>query len=325
MFPFLVGDIGGTNARFALARQYNTSTKTFEISDVQVFSCSKYSNLESCLELFLDSIQDQENISSACIAIAAPVKSDNIAMTNLSWQFSIDTLRQHFQWQQLNILNDFAAQAYALPYISSTDLIEIKPGEKIERQVKAVMGPGTGLGVAILTPSGSGWIPVSGEGGHVGLAPVTDIEAEVVRLLLRKFSYVSLETVLCGPGLLNLYRTICEIHSKKTQDYSAREITQLAANRTDSLCAETLNVFCSFLGSSAANLALTSGARGGVYLAGGILPNFVDFLLQSPFGQQFIHKGCMSELVQSIPVQLVNTVHPALIGAAAWHFNIDAK
>lgn len=321
MYPFIVGDIGGTNARLGLVEDFNCKDQTFTINHVQVLPCADYSNLDTCLEAYLKTIPKPELVHSACIAIAGPISGDVVAMTNLNWRFSITQLRQHFGWHSLKILNDFAAQACALPYLSAGDLVEIKSGCAVDNAVKAVIGPGTGLGVALLSPVEGIWYPLSGEGGHVAVAPGNALEIEIVRVLLQQFSYVSIEMVLSGPGLVNLYRAICAINGNAAQDISAAHISELGASNKDSNCQATLSVFCSILGNSAGNLALTSGARGGVYLAGGILPRMIDFLQHSAFNQQFANKGCMSHFVESIPVQLVTATQPALIGAAAWQLN----
>lgn len=315
MYPFIVADIGGTNARFALVT--GKDQQKYQLEHIQVLKAAQYPSCAEALQFYLSTLNGIKP-RAACLAIAGPVNGDLVRMTNLSWQFSCTEMAQQFGFEQFLAMNDFAAVAAACSQITDDHLITVKPGVAHSDATKAVFGPGTGLGVAGLVNSNGYWIPVPCEGGHVNLAPSTAFEADVIKAAMSKHGHVSAEVFISGPGLVNLYQAICLVRGAAEQALLPADITRGALQEQDELCLETLHTFCSFAGSFAGNLALTYGATGGIYMAGGILPRLSDFLVSSAFAERFQSKGVMSHYVADIPAQLM--VHPetAFVGAAAW-------
>lgn len=315
MYPFIVADIGGTNARFALVT--GKDQQKYQIAHIHVLKAAQYATCADALQYYLSTLPGIQP-RAACLAIAGPVNGDLVRMTNLSWQFSCTEMAQQFGFDRFLAMNDFAAVAAACSQITDDHLITVKPGIARADATKAVFGPGTGLGVAGLVNSNGYWVPVPCEGGHVNLAPSTLFEAEVIKAAMAKHNHVSAEIFISGPGLVNLYRSICQVRGTAEKELLPADITHGALHEQDELCLETLQTFCSFAGSFAGNLALTYGATGGIYMAGGILPRLSDFLVTSTFAERFQNKGVMSHYVADIPAQLM--VHPetAFVGAAAW-------
>lgn len=310
----LVGDIGGTYARLGIA--------TFPdgvpvIRHESTFTCRAFDSLADCLKQYSTTLP-LDVPTQACLAVAGPVTDDRFTFTNHHWAFSRRHLAGELGLERLEVINDFAAQACAIPILDSSEYRTIRTGYARPDGTIALIGPGTGLGVATLVRCRDQWIPVSGEGGHARLAPHNDLMVEVLALLNREQPYVSLETLLCGSGLLRLYTALARLRGKTPRYDCEKVIVQQGADNSDPLCRETLLEFCALLGSVAGDLALTSGARGGLYLTGGILPRIPDLLEQSDFRRYFTDKGVMSHYMEDIPVHLMTGHAPALLGAAAW-------
>ncbi len=331
MFPYVVADIGGTNARYALVT--GEQNNLYDISAQVTFNCSDFESFTDSLQAYFDHLDHTvfsdgkrgSVIQFACVAIAGPVNGDQVRMTNLSWLFSIAEMESHFGLKKLEVINDFTAQACAINHLSEKDLLPIKmpssSNEVSHSQClgnKAILGPGTGLGVAGLVCTPAGYFPVSGEGGHVDLAPSTDKEIKILQSLQKKMPHISAETLLCGPGLLALYSEVVKLNGRTEICQLPDEVTRNALAKSDEDCVEALSIFCALLGSFSGNVALTLGARSGVYLSGGILPQIREFLLASDFVVRFENKGAMSNFVGDISVSLITHDQPALIGAAAW-------
>ena len=316
MYPLVVADIGGTNARFALVRGLNAKG-SFDLEQQVTFATADYPTMQSCLAAYIEQLQDAAP-KHVCLAIAGPVMGDNIAMTNLSWAWSTSAVKSELGLTRLAVINDFTAQACSLPLLGREDLVEVKAGVEVAGATKAVLGPGTGLGAAGLLPVADKWYPISGEGGHRNLAADTDEEYAIVKHLNAELGHVSLETLLCGSGLLRLHETLAHVRGVAASCESPSDITHAAAAGNDTLALDTVNMFCGMLGSASADLALTMGARGGLYLGGGILPRFGQMLHDSPFVARFKAKGIMSHFVAEIPVNLIVHPHPALLGAVGW-------
>lgn len=315
MYPYIVADIGGTNARFALITGKNNNN--FRIEHIKILSAGDYNSMSEALREYmsgLGSISPQ----AACVAIAGPIVGDRVKMTNLSWEFSCTEIATEFNFRSFRAMNDFAAVAAACSQLSDEHLLNVKPGQGLEDSTKVVFGPGTGLGVAGLVNADGKWLPVPSEGGHVNIAPATGFEADVIKAAISVHGHVSAESFISGPGLRNLYRAICMVKGEEPEDLTPAEISSGAVVGNNESLTQTLTTFCSFCGAFGGNLALTYGAKGGVYIAGGILPRFSDFLIASPFTERFTGKGIMSHFVESIPANLI--VHPetAFVGAAAW-------
>lgn len=315
----IVADIGGTNARFGLVQDF---AQAMHITEQYVFDCSKYDTFPHVLKAYLNRLPNLKP-KNICIAIAGPIIGDSIKMTNLKWEFSITQVKQQFGLERFEVINDFAAQALSVTQLTPTDLITVKPGNVLSAAPKTILGPGTGLGVASLIHTAQNWLALPGEGGHANFAPSNLLEIEVFKILRHSDQHVSLETLLCGSGLVRLHTALSEINGTihdNTGLLTPADITKEALHDTNSISYKTLCVFCRVLGSAAGNIALTVGARGGVYLTGGILPRVSSILLESGFQESFNSKGVMRHYVEKIPVYLITHSQPALLGAAA-HMN----
>jgi glucokinase len=251
------------------------------------------------------------------IAIASAITGDRVAMTNHPWSFSVQELKARFAFDRFEVINDFTALALALPRLAPEDRQPVGGGSAVAGTPLGVLGPGSGLGVSGLVPSGKGWIALTGEGGHVTMAPATDREGAVLDRMRQHFDHVSAERALSGPGLVNLYDTLAVIDGVPAKGYTAAQITDLAIRAEDPLCVETTTMFCAMLGTMAGDLALTLGARGGVYIGGGIVPKLGQTFLDSPFRERFEAKGRLRSYLEPIPTFLVTHPLPAFLGCAA--------
>jgi glucokinase len=309
----LVGDIGGSNARFAMARRQGEGVA---LDHIVFMRCDDYPDLAAAVDHYLATTGAARR-AAAAIAIAGPIVGDRAEITNhQSWSFSIIAVRERLKLRRLSVINDFTAIALSLPHLTPTDLRPIGGGAATPGAPMAVIGPGTGLGVSGIVKAGDRWIAIEGEGGHATFAPMTERESRIGDLLRTRLGHVSWERVLSGPGLVNLYGAIAQLEGHQAEALSPETIAERGRAGTCSLCSEALAVFCAGLGTAAGNLALTFGARGGVYLAGGILPHLDAFLAASEFRTRFESKGRLSPYVRPIPTYLVTTANPGLIGAA---------
>ncbi len=306
----LVGDIGGTNARFALVEQGDVQPRAIE-----ALPCRDYANLDDAIEHYLKKVGVGE-VLEACLAVASPVRGTAVNMTNNRWHFDTENVRRQFGWTAFKVINDFTAMALGIPHVMEKNLVHVCGGPGDHRRPRLVMGPGTGLGLSGLVPVRNGWVPLVTEGGHVDFAPVNDSEVAILRILKARFGRVSVERILCGQGLLNLYQAHCEIRCVAALLNTPEAITKAALEQNDLLASHILNHFCELLGRTAGNAVLTLGSTGGVYLCGGMLPRFLDFFLESPFRNGFEDKGRMRPLLESTPVYVVTEPYAGLLGAA---------
>ncbi|WP_417501713.1 glucokinase [Marinobacter sp.] len=306
----LVGDIGGTNARFALVEQGSVQPRAIEI-----LPCGEYNNLEDAVRDYLARVGLSE-VDQACLAVASPVRGTRVRMTNNHWRFDTEDIRKEFGWAAFKVINDFTAMALGVPHVAEDKLVHVCGGPGDRRRPRLVMGPGTGLGVSGLVPIQQGWAPLMTEGGHVDFAPTDEAEMAVLRILKARFGRVSVERILCGQGLLNLYQAHAEIQGVAAPLDGPEKITSAALDNTDALARHTLRHFCELLGRVAGNGVLTLGSTGGVYLCGGILPRILDFFLESPFCSGFEDKGRMRPLLEFTPVYVVTEPYTGLLGAA---------
>lgn len=308
-YPRLVADIGGTNARFAL----ETAHQQFEY--IEVLPCNDYDTIVDAAKEFLQRTGNPD-IKHASVAIANPVVGDWLQMTNHHWAFSIETTRQALKLDTLLFINDFTAQALAITKAQPQDLVQVGGFQAIENAPKAVIGPGTGLGVSGLIPSPTGYVPLAGEGGHTSFPPFDDTEIMIWQYAKKKHGHVSAERFLSGAGLVLIYDALSEREGVKRQKITPAEISERALSGSSPLCRLTLDIFCAMLGTVASNLALTLGARGGVYLCGGIIPRFIDYFKASPFRNRFENKGRFDAYLAAIPVYVVLSKYPGITGAA---------
>ena len=305
--PALVADIGGTNIRFGLATPAG-------IERPGAYRCADYPSPTEAARAYCAEVGARPR--RAAFAVAAPIRGDSVRLTNHVWAFSIAVVRGELGLDRLEVINDFVALALALPDLAGDDLREIKPGTVAAGAPKVVLGPGTGLGMAALVPAAGGWIPLTTEGGHRDLAATSEREWQIVRLLGQRFEHVSLERVLSGPGLVNLYEAITRLAEGEPKSLTPPDVVAGARDGSSPACTEATRLFSSWLGAVASDLAVTLGAFGGVYLGGGILPKMGAAFDVDRFRQRFLAKGRFRDYLQPIPVSLIERPNVALLGAA---------
>lgn len=310
----LIGDIGGTNARLALAANH-----VLIETSITVLKTADYPTLLAAIQHYLQ-LHAVENITEVRLAIAGPVSSDRIAMTNAAWIFSVQELTHTLRasttpkLQSLCVINDFEAQALALPHLQPDQFVNIGNVAAVAG-CKSVIGPGTGFGAASIVTHEAGTIVLPSEGGHAGIAPNDMRELAIFNWLLQSGLAVTREELLSGPGLEHVYQALASIDRHSVSALRANEIVD-AALAGDGLAGETLNAFCALLGSAARDQALICGAHGGVYISGGIVMHFVDRFLRSGFRQRFETSPMMATYLKAIPTYLITTPFTGLIGAA---------
>ncbi len=306
----LIGDIGGTNARLAICDLSDGS-----ISAPIIYKASENPSLESCILQFKKATNS--NFKYACIAIACPITGDYVRMTNNPWEFSIKQLQTSLGLEKLMVINDFTAMSMSVLCIDKKDLIKIGGDEPNPNAPIAVYGAGTGLGVAHIVHVGDKWISLPGEGGHVDLAPGTMSEDMILIALRARIGHVSAERVLSGPGLVNLYEAIAMRNERLKENMTPADVTSGALIDKDPDCVEALSTFCTLMGRFGGNLALTLGTFGGVYIAGGVVPRFIDYFKESRFRRAFEDKGRFTNYLKSIPVYVITDTKAGLKGAGA--------
>ncbi|OMH25713.1 glucokinase [Motiliproteus sp. MSK22-1] len=313
----LIADIGGTNARFAVVKEGG-----FLPLHIRNLKVSDYPDIETAIQSYLQAEPElgQRTPARACLAIACPVTRDVVDMTNSGWVFSKSALKESLGLEQLEIINDYAALSYAASQLSADALYQVGSGSALAGQPLALLGPGTGLGVGGLIRHGGRLVPVVTEGGHVDFAPSNELEVEILRYLWTRYSHVSVERLLSGMGLSNLFAALSSIKGQHPDQQSSpiepAEITRRALDQKDPLCLEVLECFCSILGSVAGSMALNLGAQGGVYITGGIIPRMLEFFSASGFRQRFEDKGRFKAYMTAIPTYVVTAEQPGLTGAA---------
>ena len=316
----LVGDVGGTNARFAIARWTDDGPV---LEHHESFPASQHPTFLDGVRAFIDGCAVKP--TGGVIAVAGPVTDGAIDLTNSPWRVSETELRT-LDLNPVRLINDFEAQAWGAPIVPAPDLAHLGGPEAGDPHAAlAVLGPGTGFGVSGLARDGEGRaVALPSEGGHACFAPNDAVEDEILRILRRRYERVSIERLICGPGLLNLHRALAEIDGRESHINDPAEITRQAMEEPNSPCGATLARFCAILGSVAGDIALTLGARGGVYIAGGIAPRILPFLKASPFRERFERKGRFQPYLAAIPTWVITHRHAALLGAARVAFDRDA-
>ena len=309
----IVADIGGTNARFARLDADNRPTEVCKLPTPD------FADLCAAVAAYIGEAGGPEP-RNLVVAIAGPIAGDTVALTNGTWQFSRTELQARMGLDALHVLNDFEALALSLPHLSSRDLIQIG-GPRIEAHggnpPKAVIGPGTGLGMCGLVDAGERWIPVPTEGGHTSLAPATERELEVWRFARKRHGRVSAERLLSGHGLIELHHALASLAGHNDLERKPEEIVELALEGNDPVAVESLSMFCAWLGDRAGDLALMFNAYGGIYLAGGLLGSIPSFLRDSDFRDRFDTKGRGNAVASDVPTYLITEKYPALIGCAS--------
>jgi glucokinase len=306
----LIGDIGGSNARFALAERPN------RFSAPRVLPTDAFATIGEAIAAYLANEQPATAPEQAVLAVAAPITADQVTFTNSPWSFSVASLQQQLGIARLQLINDFVACALAIPHLDERDRCQIGSGTPVPGAPIALIGPGTGLGVSALVPSANGYVPLQSEGGHVTMAAENAREDAVLSIMRARFDHVSAERVLSGPGLVNLYNALCELSGARATASTAAQISDPRLGGEDPHARAAKAMFCDMLGGVAGNLALTLGARGGVYIAGGIVPKLGNYFSQSNFRARFLAKGRLASYLASVPTYVVLHPWPALIGAA---------
>ncbi|MGF1543557.1 MAG: glucokinase [Parvularculaceae bacterium] len=308
----LVADIGGTNARFAMAREEGGRIC---VDQPHTFRAEDFETIRDAADAYLEAVSAKPK--SACFAVAGPVTDEAIAFTNSPWVLKPTEIKPLLELQRLVVVNDFEAQAAGVSSLGEGDLLKVKDGAPDARAPRLVIGPGTGLGQALIVPRPAGETIVPTEGGHVSFAPRTDVEIEIMKFVAREHPRVSVERLLSGRGLVNIHRALCSVAGVQRVSLRADEITKAAETEEFPIAVEAVDVFCALLGAVAGDAVLATGARGGVVLGGGILPKIRETFLASRFRERFADKGRMRVYLEATPVDLIVTEGAALVGAAA--------
>lgn len=309
--PALIADIGGTHVRFALVSPAGVP------GEPTIMRCADYAGPAQAAQAYLASIGAGARPKRAAFAVASPITGDVVDLTNSAWHFSIDAVRVELGLERFEVVNDFTAVALSVRHLAEADKLKLGGGDAVANAPIAVLGPGTGLGVSALVPDRLGnWTALAAEGGHVTMAATNDVEDQILAWLRKRFDHVSAERILSGPGLVNLYEAIAALRGRPAAYTTPDAISQRGLDGTCLICHETLEMFFAMLGTVAGNLVLSVGARGGVYIAGGILPRMRQALAQSGFRRRFEDKGRFRDYLAPIPTWLVIHPQPAFMGLA---------
>jgi glucokinase len=316
----LAGDIGGTKTNLGL---FLMGKRRPLLKATETYSSRNAPDLESIVERFLE--KHQAPIAGACFGIAGPVVNGQCKTTNLSWNVSEVQIKRRFRWKHVRLINDLTAMAMAIPLLKSDEFFSLNRVRARKEKNIGLIAPGTGLGEALLIFQNGRYIPVSSEGGHVDFAPNSRTEVRLWEHLHRRFGHVSIERLLSGPGLINIYSWLKDtghyrepawLKRKIKEKDTARAITETAMDQKQALCVRSLDMFITILGSVSGNLALTALTNGGLYLGGGILPQILPKLKEGPFMKAFVNKGRFKNLLENIPVRVILNDRAALSGAA---------
>jgi glucokinase len=318
---FIAADVGGTHARIGLVRRAPDAA-TIDVLHYERYACADWSSLTAVLQDFIGRLDDRDTIEHCAVASAGYVLGDAIVNENLPWPVSIGDIRDTLGLHGLAVVNDFEAVAYACQFLRSDETTPIiQTAAEPTTGPILVMGPGTGLGSAVLMPGSPHATVLPTEAGQISFAPGNPREVAILGELARGRDYVSYETALSGPGLVHLYRAISALRDTPATRVSPADVTAAALDGSDAAAVEALDVFCGVLGSFVGDLAMLYGARGGVFLAGGILPRIRDHLIASSFAQRFFNKGVMRPFLQQVPVRLMDHGQLGVIGAAGLYLH----
>ncbi|MFL9584248.1 glucokinase family protein [Stenotrophomonas sp. AB1(2024)] len=315
--PFLAADVGGTHVRVARVQASQDPAHPVQLLEYRKFRNADYAGLSAILRAF---IADGERPAHCVVATAGYAREDGTVITaNVPWPLSARQIEADLGLETVYIVNDFEAVAYAAAQVDASGVLQLTGPATAPRGPTLVVGPGTGLGAALWIPTAHGAVVLATEAGQPTLAVSTELEMAIVRQMQRELAHVSVEHALSGPGLMNLYRALCAIEGQPAVLATPDAITAAAVNNQDVLARQSLEVFCGLLGSTIGDMALQYGAHGGVYLAGGILPQIREFLLNSTFVARYLNKGPMREALERIPVKVVEHGQLGVIGAASWY------
>ncbi|MEM8837965.1 MAG: glucokinase [Pseudomonadota bacterium] len=311
-FPVLIADIGGTNARFGLL--------TDALSEIRQFPVVKTANFSSLMSAIQETALNHTAVypRTALLAVAGPVRGDEIALTNCPWIVEPKRLIEEFGFEVVVVLNDFEALALCLPSLEDADLEPIGDGARNPHGTKLVVGPGTGLGAAALVFARDTWVPLPGEGGHINFGPISDLDFDIWRVMEPTNGRISAETFLSGPGIMRLYRALVKLSGGEPAFTRAAEVTRAALDQSDQNATDTLDLFSSYLGRFAGDMAMFTMAKGGVYLAGGIVPRIVPILKNGAFRSAFEAKAPHDDLLGKVSTAIITHPNPALEGLATY-------
>lgn len=306
----LIADVGGTNIRLALL---DGSVQ----QQIECFKCDDFDSLEAVVSHYLSDKTDIV-LGDACFGIAGPVHGEVFTMTNLGWTFSVQSLKSKVGFKHVYFINDYTAISMSIPQLQGGDLRAIYPAVGDEQAPRIICGPGTGLGLAQLIKIGDFYECVSGEGGHTEFAPNNLRQLKVLESLMAKFEHVSIERLLSGQGIVNIYQSLAWIEKADPQQFDASQISQRYINKSDPLCVEAMEIFCDVLAQFLGNMVLSAGAFGGVYIAGGIMPRIIDYIDIERFIETYAKKGRFKDYVLKAPVYLITQSQPGLTGACVY-------
>lgn len=326
--PFLAADVGGTHARIGLIQPAASAADhagRLRVLHYRTFACADYADLHDILREFIAEL-DGPVARHACLACAGLVRGDELINANLPWRVSISRLRSELRLDRVVLVNDFKAVAYAAHFqgVAPSSLVA-GSGTIDPAQPRLVVGPGTGLGAAVLIPGKTRPGILATEGGHAALSARTELELDILRRLGGGARHVPNEQVFSGPGLLTLYRTLCALRAVQAQFESPARITAAALARSDALAVETVDIFCAWFGSLIGDLVMTLGAYGGVYLAGGVLPQILPLLRESDFAARLSDKGALRDVLERVPVHLIDHGQLGVTGAAHWFLDHESE
>jgi glucokinase len=316
----LAGDVGGTKTHLGLF-QRGKRRPTPRV--VETYTSSEAPGLETLILRFLNA--HRVSVTSACFGVAGPVEKGRSLLTNLSWTISENKIKKDFKWEHVRLINDLTATVRAIPLLTSLEVASLGTGTVVKEGNIGLIAPGTGLGMALLIRTENGYVPVPSEGGHTDFGPNNEMEVGLWRYLNQDLGHVSVERVLSGGGLFNIYSWLRDSGHFQEPDWLAKDlretdparvITEAAMNQEDPLCAEALNRFVDIFGAVAGNLALMGSTTGGLYLGGGIPPKILSKLEKDTFLKAFSNKGRFKEFLRRIPVRVILNDRAALLGAA---------
>ncbi|MGI9270377.1 MAG: glucokinase [Woeseiaceae bacterium] len=312
--PLLIGDIGGTNARLALADRGQPG-----FSNELQLTCADFESAHAAIDHFLNA-KGAAAPDIVCLAAAGPVVNGSVRFTNNHWSLATHDLARIYSAAKIRLLNDFEAIAHSIPFLGAADCLHVGLPESgdlsNDNYTVGIIGPGTGLGAVGLKRVDGTSVPIAGEGGHIGFAPATQVQLELLTVLRERFDRVSSERLVCGPGLENLHWALGRVHGQDWPQRSAEEIFSAANANKDGRASEAVQLFFEILGQVAGDFALALGANDGIYIAGGIVPRYPDLFTNSHFRSGFENKGRYRSLMEAIPTRLIMHKHPGLLGAA---------
>jgi glucokinase len=315
--PLVAADVGGTHVRVGLIQAADGVPSNLDVLSYRQYRCADYPSLSAILADFRS---QAPGVRECAIASAGYALEDGTVISaNLPWALSTTRIRDDLGFEAVHLVNDFEAVAHAAAHIDARQVLQLTGPADAASGPTLIVGPGTGLGAAVWIPGPHRSVVLATEAGQASLPATTALETAVLQQMLRGRSHVCIEQALSGPGLLNLYIALCAIRDARPVHATPDAISAAAQGNDDPVARETLQLFCGILGSTIGDMALLYGIKGGIYLAGGILPKISQFLLNSTFVERFLNKGPMTTALQGIPVKLVEHGQLGVIGAASWY------